>query len=587
MKQIILGKTFGNAGFTPYYTTLRGYQWSQSNIDGAAAFRHSHPWSVEGTFSNLYVEILAPVENASSIFWTDTTFTLYINGVATALTVTVPAAGPVSQNGFQSSSQNITDVVSVSPGDTLSLRRTPADTLHGNVNAAYANIDWSLTFESANAGESGYGSGAGGTKINLNSGTYFCAPLNAQLSAWIAIAAPDTIDQTQAHSIVPIEGSLFRVDMEANSALGSDSVTFFCYVNGVKQDGTGGTVDTAMTLTGAGTKFPFTFDLPLSPLDWLSIHIDSSLSSGTFNDYITVSCGFRATTDGQSAFCYNSANGSAINDGSTDWASIEGSGWAWQTSASPTPPPSWRPSRWPCTELLISLPGAIDPYTLSGFCMNLSTKPGVGKSYLFKTRKAFTDTLSTVTMTGTTDPGDRLNTDPLNGSVVFSTVADRLDIQVVATGTPTTAHIGWSWLMTASTSQMVTEKSHVGTFYQGQQGAVFTVISTNVGDIATSGEFTVTETLPAGLTLVSMVGEGWTVVGNVASRSDALAPGASYPPLYVTVNVASDATSPQCNIANEAEDCAVIGVRHPTPIVTTHQWLLNRFDTKPKGGQQA
>jgi hypothetical protein len=56
---------------------------------------------------------------------------------------------------------------------------------------------------------------------------------------------------------------------------------------------------------------------------------------------------------------------------------------------------------------------------------------------------------------------------------------------------------------------------------------------------------TVTEALPAGLTLISMSGSvansGWGCTGNSCSRSDALNGGASYPPITVLVNVGLNA----------------------------------------------
>jgi uncharacterized repeat protein (TIGR01451 family) len=90
--------------------------------------------------------------------------------------------------------------------------------------------------------------------------------------------------------------------------------------------------------------------------------------------------------------------------------------------------------------------------------------------------------------------------------------------------------------------------SHTGNFTQGQAGASYVVMVTNqTGVSASSGVVTVTETLPAGLTLVAMTGTGWTCVGNACTRSDALAAGASYPAITVTVNVAANAASPQIN----------------------------------------
>lgn len=90
-------------------------------------------------------------------------------------------------------------------------------------------------------------------------------------------------------------------------------------------------------------------------------------------------------------------------------------------------------------------------------------------------------------------------------------------------------------------------KSHSGNFTQGQAGATFQAVVTNNGELPTTGPVTVTEMVPAGLTFVSMSGTGWSIASNVASRSDSLAPGASYPALTITVNVASNANSPQVN----------------------------------------
>jgi len=56
---------------------------------------------------------------------------------------------------------------------------------------------------------------------------------------------------------------------------------------------------------------------------------------------------------------------------------------------------------------------------------------------------------------------------------------------------------------------------------------------------------TVTELLPAALSLVSMAGTGWSCAGPaqpVCTRTDALSGGSSYAPIIVTVNVSASAT---------------------------------------------
>jgi hypothetical protein len=47
-----------------------------------------------------------------------------------------------------------------------------------------------------------------------------------------------------------------------------------------------------------------------------------------------------------------------------------------------------------------------------------------------------------------------------------------------------------------------------------------------------------------------MAGTGWTCSATHCARTTALAAGASYPPITVTVNVLPTATSPQVNQAN-------------------------------------
>jgi uncharacterized repeat protein (TIGR01451 family) len=102
-----------------------------------------------------------------------------------------------------------------------------------------------------------------------------------------------------------------------------------------------------------------------------------------------------------------------------------------------------------------------------------------------------------------------------------------------------------------STPSLKITKTHTGNFTQGQQGATYTLtVSNNTGAATTSGTVTVTDTVPAGLTLVSLAGTGWSCAANACTRSDALAGGNSYPTITATVNVSATATSPQVNQAS-------------------------------------
>ena len=58
-----------------------------------------------------------------------------------------------------------------------------------------------------------------------------------------------------------------------------------------------------------------------------------------------------------------------------------------------------------------------------------------------------------------------------------------------------------------------------GDFFQGEQNAAYTLSITNTGGgNPSNGLVTVTETVPAGLTLVQMIGDGWNCSGNVCTR---------------------------------------------------------------------
>ncbi|HKN42452.1 MAG TPA: cistern family PEP-CTERM protein, partial [Propionibacteriaceae bacterium] len=64
----------------------------------------------------------------------------------------------------------------------------------------------------------------------------------------------------------------------------------------------------------------------------------------------------------------------------------------------------------------------------------------------------------------------------------------------------------------------------------------YIVTVSNVGSSPSSGTVTVTETPPPGLTIAALFGTGWTctLATRTCTRSDALAPGASYPGITVT-----------------------------------------------------
>jgi uncharacterized repeat protein (TIGR01451 family) len=96
---------------------------------------------------------------------------------------------------------------------------------------------------------------------------------------------------------------------------------------------------------------------------------------------------------------------------------------------------------------------------------------------------------------------------------------------------------------------MLISKVHNGTFTQGDTGDTYTITVSNAANTSpTLAQVTVVDTVPSGLTLTNAAGTNWSCSVTPpmfsCSRSDALASGASYEVITVTVNVANNAPTP-------------------------------------------
>lgn len=120
---------------------------------------------------------------------------------------------------------------------------------------------------------------------------------------------------------------------------------------------------------------------------------------------------------------------------------------------------------------------------------------------------------------------------------------------------------------------MTLTKTHTGDFTQGDSGRTYTLTARNSGNRAATGTVSVADTLPAGLTATAIAGDGWTCTFGTltCTRSDALAGGASYPPITVTVDVAGNAAPSLTNTATvtrAGENSANDSASDPTTIAT-------------------
>jgi uncharacterized repeat protein (TIGR01451 family) len=122
-----------------------------------------------------------------------------------------------------------------------------------------------------------------------------------------------------------------------------------------------------------------------------------------------------------------------------------------------------------------------------------------------------------------------------------------------------------AFLIAACAPTLTISGSHSGNFAQGQKGAQYQIMVSNlVGAAPTSGTVTVTDTLPSGLTATAISGTGWTCTLSdlTCTRSDSLLPGASYLGITVVANVSSSAPSQVINSAT------VTGGGSPTSIAS-------------------
>jgi len=132
------------------------------------------------------------------------------------------------------------------------------------------------------------------------------------------------------------------------------------------------------------------------------------------------------------------------------------------------------------------------------------------------------------------------------GFSVASNASSQLTNQVTVSGggdgnaLNNSSNLTWSVL---TGPDLVVTKSTNSIFTQGTTGS-FVVSVANVGGAPTTGEVAVTEQPPTGMEIVSMTGTGWSSgSSNAVTRSDSLVANSNYPPITVSVAVASNAAS--------------------------------------------
>jgi uncharacterized repeat protein (TIGR01451 family) len=219
----------------------------------------------------------------------------------------------------------------------------------------------------------------------------------------------------------------------------------------------------------------------------------------------------------------------------------------------------------------------------SGAMSHTITAPSVSTTYI-----ANYTTQYPLGTTSNPTAGGTITANPAAAEAYYNSGAS---VQVTATAAAGYQFTSWSGdlsgtasqqSLTMSTAHSVTANftqtpalsilsSHSGNFAQGQSNATYTLTVSNAAAAGpTSGTVTVTETLPSGLTLVSMTGMGWNCPGgNTCTRGDALGAGASYSAIVVTVKVTAPPGSVTNQVSVSGGGSATANASDPTTITAS------------------
>jgi uncharacterized repeat protein (TIGR01451 family) len=179
-------------------------------------------------------------------------------------------------------------------------------------------------------------------------------------------------------------------------------------------------------------------------------------------------------------------------------------------------------------------------------------------------------------------PAAVINTATVSGYTEVSVLNNIATDTTTITQTPTPPPAG------TTVPDLTITKSHPGNFQLAGSGT-YTLSVRNIGPGPTSGTVTVSDTLPAGLTATAISGTGWscTLASRTCTRSDALAAGATYPPITVTVNVANNLLigSPVGNAPTFQPGDILLSMQDGTVQWRRSDWTLVKIITSVSDGQ--
>lgn len=415
--------------------------WGATTATNIAYYRA--PWLVAGTIGNGRVDLgVAPGAGKS---WT---FTLYINNVSTAVSVTISDAAV--------SGRYVGSRVAVAVGDMLTWRSVPVGTP-----TSPSTVTASFDYDSTTARQSAYAHGQLGI---FNTTQYFNV-----INTWDDEAA-------ERLTVIAAPGSVTLSGLAFHSVAGTGgNATLTLKKNGVLQDGSGGTVNTTLTTTCAAAITALVtqaYTLPVVAGDTIVAVLTTTTQSSTYST--SVGFKFEPTVDGES------------NWGSSSFSNI-GTGTATLYARMAPAPAAWAGTA-------VQSIAPITAVTLSQLYLLLGTGPGGSVTRTFAVQKASADTALSAALTGaTTTASDLVDSVSLVEGDLFRMSG------AVSGGVPAASSVAWGLKVTTTTSKDGSSVFGVNGTVTTRRAVLFSLDgATNThsqeGELKICGDFEVTGT---------------------------------------------------------------------------------------------
>ena len=405
MIQLLTRATYGaNYAFSTVYSCLGGVGLTTTGWSNSPNVWRI-PISEPGSFSNLVV--LAPLS-----YQTHPAFTITVlkNGVATALTTSL--LGTDTQNS------DTTHTFTVVEGDDFSVQ------LSGSaVGSPGYDIFVVCDFTPDDADTSIYGIPAVAQSVTNQHGWVGGALGNGTFQTWDFTSPSSLTAYSNTYSIASSPGNITRLDLKSFRTPGVLVWKAWIRLNKVIQDGTGGTVDTTVTLTEPATSAFSTFTLPIVEADHVEIAIELITGTAVFaTANIAAGCKFVSSNPGEFMFCGGDNNARSNTAENFTYTGT-------QQLATP--------------EARVQVPIGINGLNVEGIYVEHAIPGAPGKGWIDTVRKNGVNTVVTVTVE------DQETTGFIRTPVSF-VYGDLIDIGYNPFGTPNNSQFHWGFAFTVT-----------------------------------------------------------------------------------------------------------------------------------------